>query len=77
MTDDDDESGVIEVTIDGVTYRADYDAAADGNVYLRYPGYAKAPAKLLPTGAEATARWMLKELIQAIKIGTAKKSAGH
>ncbi|MCA6124574.1 hypothetical protein J6500_22150 [Bradyrhizobium sp. WSM 1704] len=58
----------------GPKYGLTADWYFDGTlVYLEHDQYVTAPATLLPGGPERTAQWMLGELANAIKLGTAKK----
>lgn len=73
-TYNDDEMGTVSIRSKstGEIFTAEWELAG-GYVYLRYLDYAVTPARPLPTGPEATARWMLKELVKEIRIGTARK----
>lgn len=69
MYEDDEYEG--EIVWEG--HRAEFEVA-DGMLYLRYLDYRKAPMKLMPgRDVEDQARWMLRELLNEIAIGTAKR----
>lgn len=73
MIDNEDDYGSLRVRPKaGEEYLVEWEVA-NGHVYMRHPTHSVDPVRLLPTGPDATARWMLKELLKAITLGTAQK----
>jgi hypothetical protein len=65
MIDDGDE-GEISKTVGGKTYTLRHDVA-NGYIYPLIDGYgSRSPVKILPTGAEATARLELEIFIRSL-----------
>jgi hypothetical protein len=66
---------MVSGTISESGYKATW-TVSNGYVHITCEDYKKAPMKLLPGKSdEENARWLLKELVRAIKLGTAKRQA--
>lgn len=66
--DDHEDEGEVSKTVGGKTYILRYDVA-DGYIYPHIDGYgSRPPVKILPTGAEATARLELEIFIQSLRL---------